>query len=398
MTLTTWNFPTSIRFGAGSIKTLPQVCAQLDIGNPLIVTDQGIATMAFVTDIVRLCNEGKMKARLFGDVWGNPVGANVIAALKLFRAGAHDGVVAVGGGSALDVAKTVALIARQDGDLWSIGGDTFDWSHIEDASIVPWIAVPTTAGTGSEVARSAVITCEESHCKRIIYHPALMAPVVISDPELTCDLPPHITAATGMDAFIHCFEAYCALEYHPMADGIALEGMRLVSEALPRAYHNGTDMEARSLMLTAASMGATAFQKGLGGVHALAHPIGALYNTHHGLANAILLPYVMVANKPAIASRMQKLGRTLNLENPDFDGVLHWVLQLRERLDIPHTLREAGVPAEDAVEVGRMAQRDPCAGSNPICFSAEQYAEIFSKALVGDMSTGTLQTQHLKQN
>ena len=385
MNITTWNFPTSIRVGVGAIKILPEVCHELGVSRPLIITDQGLVTIAFVGDIVALCNGGGLPAKLFGEVQGNPVGANVDDAVRAFKAGGHDGIVAVGGGSALDVAKAVALIGRQSRDLWSLGGGEFDWSHIADADIVPWIAVPTTAGTGSEVGRSAVITHERSHSKKIVYHPALMAPVVISDPELTCDLPAHITAATGIDAFVHCFEAYCAPGYHPLAEGVALEGMRLVAEALPRAYDNGTDIEARCWMLTAASMGATAFQKGLGGVHAIAHPIGALYNTHHGLANAILLPYVMVANREAIAGRMKLLGRILNLDNPGFDSVLQWVLQFRERLGIPHTLKEAGVPDDGIDEIGRRAAQDPCAAGNPISFSAQQYGAIFARALVGTL-------------
>lgn len=387
MKLTTWNFPTSIRIGAGAIKILPEVCIELGIRHPLVVTDQGLAPIAFVRDIVALCDDNGLTASLYGEVQGNPVGANVDHAVRTFKAGDHDGIVAVGGGSALDVAKTVALIGRQSRDLWTLGGDKFDWSYIADADIVPWIAVPTTAGTGSEVGRSAVITHVQSHRKIIVYHPALMAPVVISDPELTCDLPAHITAATGLDAFVHCFEAYCAPGYHPMAEGIALEGMRLVAEALPRAYDDGTDLEARLWMLTAASMGATAFQKDLGGVHAIAHPVGALYNTHHGLANAILLPYVMLANKEAIAGRMKLLGRILNLEKPDFDGVLQWVLQFRERLGIPHTLKEVGVPDDGIEEIGRRAAQDPCAAGNPIPFSAQQYGAIFARALAGTLKS-----------
>ena len=385
MKLTTWNFPTSIRTGMGAIKILPGVCRELGISRPLVITDQGLLAIAFVADIVALCNDAGLPTKLFGEVQGNPVGANVDDAARAFNTGDHDGIVAVGGGSALDVAKTVALIGRQSQELWSLGGQAFDWSGIDAADIVPWIAVPTTAGTGSEVGRSAVITHEQTHSKKIVYHPALMAPVVISDPELTCDLPAHLTAATGIDAFVHCFEAYCAPGYHPMAEGIALEGMRLVAEALPRAYDDGTDLEARCWMLTAASMGATAFQKDLGGVHAIAHPIGALYNTHHGLANAILLPYVMVANKEAIAGRMKLLGRILDLDNPSFEGVLQWVLQFRERLGIPHTLKDAGVPDDGIEEIGRRAAQDPCAAGNPIPFNAQEYAAIFSNALLGTL-------------
>jgi len=387
MNITTWNFPTSIRVGAGAIEILPEVCRELGISRPLVITDQGLATIDFLFDIVALCNDAGLPTRLFGDVQGNPVGANVDDAAKTFRAGDHDGIVAVGGGSALDVAKTVALIGRQSQELWSLGGQEFDWSEISEDDIVPWIAVPTTAGTGSEVGRSAVITHEQTHSKKIVYHPALMAPVVISDPELTRDLPAHITAATGIDAFVHCFEAYCAPGYHPMAEGIALEGMRLVAEALPRAYDDGTDLEARCWMLTAASMGATAFQKDLGGVHAIAHPIGALYNTHHGLANAIILPYVMVANKEAIADRMKLPGRVLDLDNPSFDGMLQWVLQFRERLGIPHTLKEAGVPDDGIEEIGKRAALDPCAAGNPIPFNARQYSAIFAKALGGSLES-----------
>ncbi len=385
MKITTWNFPTSMRVGAGAISTLPEVCRELGIRRPLVITDQGLASFAFVDDIVTLCNDSGLPANLFSGVQCNPVGANVDAGVMAFQQGDHDGIVAVGGGSALDVAKAVALIARQSQKLWPLGGAEFDWSHIADAEIAPWIAVPTTAGTGSEVGRSAVIVHEKSHSKRIVFHPALMAPVVISDPLLTRDLPPHITAATGIDAFVHCFEAYCAPGYHPMAEGIALEGMRLVAEALPRAYDNGDDLEARGWMLTAASRGATAFQKGLGGVHAIAHPVGALYNTHHGLTNAILLPYVMVANRAAIAQRMKLLGRILDLENPSFDGVLRWVLAFRERLDIPHTLKEAGVPDDGIEDIGRQAALDPCAPGNPVSFSARQYGAIFARALTGTL-------------
>ena len=385
MNITTWDFPTSMRVGVGAINTLPAVCRELGIRRPLIITDHGLASFAFVADIVTLCNDSGLPANLFAGVQGNPVGANVDDGAMAFKEGDHDGIVAVGGGSALDVAKAIALIGRQSQKLWPLGGDEFDWSHIADADLAPWIAVPTTAGTGSEVGRSAVIIHEQRHSKRIVFHPALMAPVVISDPMLTRELPPHITAATGIDAFVHCFEAYCSPEYHPMADGIALEGMRLVAEALPRAYDDGGDLEARGWMLTAASMGATAFQKGLGGVHAIAHPVGALYNTHHGLANAILLPYVMAANREAIAQRMKLLGRILDLENPSFDGVLQWVLAFRERLGIPHTLKEAGVPDDGIEEIGRQAVQDPCASGNPISFSAQQYGAIFSRALVGIM-------------
>lgn len=378
-----WTFPTQIHFGAGALTLLPKLCKQLSMKSPLIVTDKGLLKLPFIMEILIECKKHTTSAALFGDVQGNPKGADVEKAIETFRKYQCDSVIAVGGGSAMDVAKAVALAAGQQQDFWQLGGSTQDWSHLRDDDVYPIIAIPTTAGTGSEVGRSTVITHEPTQTKVLVWHSALMPKAVISDPELTLGLPPHITAATGIDAFVHCLEAYCAPGFHPMAEGIALEGMRLISEALPRAFDNGQDVEARGQMLIAASMGAVAFQKDLGAVHALAHQVGALYDLHHGLANAIILPYVLLANRPAIEERIRLPARVLNLEEPDFDGFLRWVLAFRKRLEIPHTLEEAGIPAENIQQIGERAAGDPCAPSNPIQFTPAQYADIYRKALTG---------------
>ena len=383
MSLVTWNYPTRIHFGAGTMELVPNLCREIGIEKPLLVTDSGLADMDFIRQLLSYCCVSGMSVGMFSDVTGNPTGRQVDEGVQAFLGNDCDGVIGIGGGSALDVAKTIAVIARQEQELWESGGEDADWSWIPDEHVVPLIALPTTAGTGSEVGRSSVIIEETSQSKKVIFHPKMLPLVVVSDPELTVGLPPHITAATGIDAFVHCFEAYCAPGFHPMAEGIALEGMRLVSEALPVAYRDGSNIEARGKMLVAASMGATAFQKDLGGVHALAHPLGAMYDIHHGLANAILLPYVMVANRDVIAERMALPGRLLNLHCPDFDGMLSWILSFRQELGIPDTLAEAGIPDHDAAEVGRRAAIDPCASGNPVLFSAGQYQQVFLNALKG---------------
>jgi alcohol dehydrogenase class IV len=325
-------------------------------------------------------------ARLFADVQGNPVERNVTAGLAAYRAGNHDGVIAFGGGSALDVGKVIAFMSGQSRPLWDFEDVGDWWTRADPQGIAPVIAVPTTAGTGSEVGRAGVIVNQDTHQKKIIFHPQMMPGIVISDPELSVGLPPHITAATGMDAFVHCFEAFCAPGFHPLADGVALEGMRLISEYLPRAFDNGADIEARSRMLAAASMGATAFQKGLGGVHAIAHPVGAFYGTHHGLSNAIILPYVMVHNRPVIAERVCVITRVLDLARTDFDGLLEWVLAFRRRLSIPQSLAEAGVQVTQPGVIGREAAIDPSAGGNPLPTDAATYERLFRSAVKGDLT------------
>lgn len=381
----TWTFPTKIIFGPGTISQLAQTCAALAMTRPLLITDQGLKASAMITEALAANAAAGLPTAVFAEVKGNPVGKNVEDGVKAFKDGRHDGVIAFGGGSALDAAKAVALMVGQKRPLWDFVDEGDNWKRVDEAGMVPLVAVPTTAGTGSEVGRASVITDEAAHAKKIIFHPRMMPQVVISDPELTVGLPAGVTAATGIDAFVHCFEAYCAPGYHPMADGIALEGMRLIAEALPKAYGDGTDIAARADMLAAASMGAVAFQKGLGGVHALAHPIGALFDVHHGLANAVLLPYVMRANREAIAPRMEVLGRMLGLSRPDFDGLFRWVLAFREALGIPNSLKEIGLDAARAEDIGAMAAADPSAGGNPVDIDGAGYGAIYRRAVRGDL-------------
>lgn len=373
-----WNYPTTVWAGPGRIAELPAALARLGIKKPLLVTDEGLANAPMVKNALAISG-----ASLFAKVKGNPTGRNVDDGLAALKAGGHDGVIAFGGGSALDAAKAIALMWKQTRPLWDFE-DIGDWfKRVDPDGMLPVVAVPTTSGTGSEVGRASVITDEATHVKKIIFHPKMMPGIVISDPELTVGLPAHVTAATGIDAYVHSFEAYCAPGFHPMAEGIALEGMRLVKEYLPRAFKDGKDIEARGQMLAAASMGAAAFQKGLGGVHALAHPIGAVYDTHHGLTNAVLLPYVMVHNKTAIAERMNLLARVLDLPGGGFDAVLKWTLDFRAALKIPHTLKEIGVDDARAAEIGAMAEKDPSAGGNPCPVTAKELEAVFRAAVAG---------------
>ncbi len=376
-----WNYPTTVWAGPGRIAELPAACAALGIKRPLLVTDEGLRAAPMVQQ-ARALVPG---TGLFADVRGNPVAANIEAGLAAYRTGGHDGVIALGGGSALDAGKVIAFMSGQTRPLWDFEDVGDWWTRADRRGIAPVVAVPTTAGTGSEVGRAGVVINEATHQKKIIFHPQMMPGVVISDPELTVSLPPAITAATGIDAFVHCFEAYCAPGFHPLADGIALEGMRLIQTHLPRACDNGRDIEARSRMLAAATMGATAFQKGLGGVHAIAHPVGAHYNTHHGLTNAILLPYVIVHNRPAIEARLQVIARTLDLSGEPYRAVLDWVLAFRQRLRIPHSLAEIGVPLASAETIGHEASLDPSAGGNPLPTDAATYARLFRSAVKGDL-------------
>ncbi|MBV8495811.1 MAG: iron-containing alcohol dehydrogenase [Gammaproteobacteria bacterium] len=376
-----WNYPTTVWTGPGRIAELPAACARLAIRKPLLVTDEGLREAPMVTR-ARTLVPG---SGLFARVRGNPVAANIDDGLAAYRAGAHDGVIAFGGGSALDAGKVIAFMSGQSRPLWDFEDVGDWWTRADPRGIAPVIAVPTTAGTGSEVGRAGVVVNEATQQKKIIFHPQMMPGVVISDPELTVGLPPAITAATGMDAFVHCFEAFCAPGFHPLADGIALEGMRLIQEYLPRAFEDGRDLEARSRMLAAASMGATAFQKGLGGVHAIAHPVGAHYNTHHGLTNAVLLPYVIVHNRPAIESRVPVIARTLNLSGEPFAALFEWVIGFRKRLRIPHSLAEIGVDLSKPEVIGREAELDPSAGGNPLPTDAAGYMRIFRSAVRGDL-------------
>lgn len=363
-----FNYPTSYRLGCGRRRELPEACAEFGMRRPLVITDRGLAGLPWLGELVDDLAESGLMPALFSEVQGNPVEANVIAGVRAYREHGADGCVLVGGGSALDAGKCVALMAGHGGSVFDYEDVGDNWLRVDASKIAPMIALPTTAGTGSEVGRASVITDLRDHTKKIIFHPRMLPPLVIADPELTFGLPAKITAAVGIDAFVHSFEALCAPSYHPMAVGIALEGMRLVKENLVTCYRQPEHAVARTHMMMASTMGATAFQRGLGLVHAIAHPLGAVVGIHHGLANAILLPYVMEHNRPVIEAAMTTLGRYLELPKAGFDGVMEWVLEFRELLEIPHTLAASGIAAltvDKAPALAAMAKNDAALGSNP---------------------------------
>ena len=380
-----WNYPTSVRFGAGRLAELPAACDTLGIRRPLLVTDRGLASAAMTTQALQALASADKTAGLFSDVQGNPVGENVEAGVRMLREGGHDGVVALGGGSALDAGKAIAMMAGQLRPLWDFE-DREDWyTRVDTAAMVPVVAIPTTAGTGSEVGRASVITDERTHTKKIIFHPRMLPALVILDPLLTVALPARITAATGMDALSHCLEAWCAPGFHPMADGIALEGMRLVREWLPRAVADGTDVAARAHMLVASSMGATAFQKGLGAMHSLSHPLGARLDLHHGLCNAVVMPYVLDWNRAAIGERASRLARYLDLPGTGVDALIDWVLALRASTGIPHTLGEIGVRDDHAAALAPEALADPSTGGNPVAIDESGFRELYLRCIRGEL-------------
>jgi alcohol dehydrogenase class IV len=378
-----WNYPTAVRFGAGRIAELADACRSLGMQRPLFVTDAGLAKAPIALAAVAALRAADLDVAAFSDIRPNPVGANLDAGVAAFRAGRHDGVVAFGGGSGLDTGKLVAFMSGQTRPVWDFEDIGDWWTRADPKGIAPIVAVPTTAGTGSEVGRAGVIADERTHTKKIIFHPKIQPAIVICDPELTVGMPARITAGTGMDAFAHCLEAYCAPGFHPLADGIAVEGMRLVAQALPRAYARPDDIEARGLMMAAAAMGATAFQKGLGAIHALSHPVGALYDTHHGTTNAVFMPYVLAFNRVAIEDRIRRLAAYLELPNPDFDAFQGFVLELRRTVGTPHTLPELGVDDRQAGLIADMAVVDPSAGGNPVPLDRTGAAAIFAAAFHG---------------
>ncbi len=380
-----WSYPTAIRFGAGRIKELADACRAAGISRPLLVTDAGLAKLPITLRTLELMKDAGLPVAMFSDVQPNPVDSNVEAGIAVFRAGGHDGIVAFGGGSGLDTGKVIAFMAGQTRPLWDFE-DIGDWWTRADADkIAAVIAVPTTAGTGSEVGRAGVITQEATHTKKVIFHPKMMPRIVICDPELTVGMPPAITAGTGMDALAHCLEAYCAPSYHPMAEGIAVEGMRLIFTNLPKAVANGNDLEARAHMMSAAAMGATAFQKGLGAIHALSHPVGALYHTHHGMTNAVYMPYVLVFNRPAIEAKIERLAGYLGIPG-GFDGFLAAVLDLRKKTGVPHDLKGLGVDGSRVDTIVEMSLVDPTAGGNPVPLTKEGSRKLFDAALKGDVA------------
>jgi alcohol dehydrogenase class IV len=381
-----WNYPTLIRFGAGRIRELPDACRTLGIQRPLIVTDPGLAKLPMIANAAQVLGAAGLSAAVFADIQANPVEANVTNGVAAFRGGSHDGVIAFGGGSALDVGKAIALMSGQSRPIFDFE-DREDWfTRVDVKGMAPVVAVPTTAGTGSEVGRASVITDIADHTKKIIFHPRMMPGVVIEDPELTVGLPPQVTAATGMDALSHCLEAYCSPFYHPLAEGIAVEGMRLIREWLPVAVRDGRNIEARSHMLIASSMGATAFQKGLGAMHSLSHPCGANLNTHHGLTNAVVMPYVLAWNREAIEEKLARLAAYLGLEQHSFGGVLDWVLELRRGIGIPNTLAEIGVRPEHAAEFAPQAFADPSTGGNPLPVDTKQFERLYLHCIRGELA------------
>lgn len=385
-----WNYPTRVWFGPGRISEIAKACGVAGIKRPLVVTDPGLAGLPQLEEMMGQLRTGGIEAGLFSGVRPNPTSANVDEGVAVMRDGRHDGVIAFGGGSALDAGKTIAFMVAQKRPVWDFEDIGDYWTRASEEGILPIIAIPTTAGTGSEVGRATVITDEASHAKKIIFHPQMMPQVALCDPLLTMSLPPHLTAATGMDALSHCIEAYCAPGYHPMADAIALEGARLVKLSLAEATHNGANVEARANMMAAAAMGATAFQKGLGAIHSLSHPIGSLYGVHHGLINGVLMPYVLASNAPAVGKKMQRLAVHLNLTNgDDAEGtrsVIAWVVELRRHLQIPHTTRDLGIPADGFPTIAALAIKDPTAPTNPLPLTAELAMLMLERSRTGDHS------------
>lgn len=375
-----WSYPTAIKFGAGRITELPEACSQAGITKPLLVTDRGLAGMEITTRALDILQAAGLGAAMFSDVDANPNEVNLTAGLEAYKAGGHDGVVAFGGGSGLDLGKMVAFMSGQTRPLWDFEDVGDWWTRADPDGIAPIVAVPTTAGTGSEVGRASVITNSATHVKKIIFHPKVLPTVVICDPELTVGMPKMITAGTGMDAFAHCLEAFSSPFYHPMSQGIALEGLRLVNENLPKAYHDGTDIEARAHMMSAAMMGAVAFQKGLGAIHALSHPVGAVYGTHHGTTNAVVMPACLAFNRSAIEERLAQAAAYLGISG-GYEGFVGRVMELRQMLAIPSGLAALGVEESRLDELTAMAIEDPSVGGNPVQMTLENTRALFDAAM-----------------
>jgi hypothetical protein len=381
-----WSYPTRVRFGPGRIVELPEACRTLGIARPLLITDPALAEHAIGQRALAIARADGLEVQMFADIRPNPTGANVAAGVEAYRTGRRDGVIALGGGSGLDAAKAVAFMAPQTRPIWDFEDRGDNWRRAQTTGIAPVVAIPTTAGTGSEVGRAAVITNEATHTKCIVFHPAMMPGQVIADPELTLDLPAQLTAWTGLDALSHSLEALCAPGFHPMADGIATEAIRLIHGALETAASDGHDLRARAHMLAAASMGAVAFQKGLGAMHAMAHAIGGLLNSHHGLTIAIVMPYVLSENRGAIESALERLGRALGLPEPGHQGVLAWVMELRRKLAIPATLEALGVTDAHIAVLAPRAGADPSAATNPLPLDAPAYEGLLRRALEGRLA------------
>ena len=380
-----WNYPTTIWFGADKAEDLATACLNLKIKSPLFVTDKDLLNLSMTSKVIEKLKNDFDNLSVFSNFSGNPTGKNVMEGVSLYIEKNCDGVIAFGGGSALDVGKGIAFMCGQKRPIWDFEDIGDYWTRADENKISPIIAVPTTAGTGSETGRASAIINEETGIKKIIFHPKILPSIVILDPNLTKDLPPRITAATGMDALAHNLEAFCAPGFHPMADGIALEGMRLIKNSLIEVYKNGTNIEARSEMLAASSMGSTAFQKGLGAIHSLSHPINAQFDVHHGLSNAIFMPYVLTFNKSVIENRIKSICNYLNL-NSTFESFLEWILNLRKELNIPHKLSDVMDCNEiDLEKLSLMAFEDPSTGGNPKKITQDDLKEMYKKSISGEL-------------
>ena len=374
-----WNYPTNVWFGVDRSKEIQKACDTLGIKNPLIVTDPGLLQTSIIDEI----NSGlSSNTQIYSDVQGNPTGSNVTNGVKVFLEGNHDGVIAIGGGSGMDAGKGIAFLAHQSRPLWDFE-DIGDWWTRADSSVIkPIIAIPTTAGTGSEVGRAAVFLNEENYKKKIIFHPKMLPQIAILDPSLTLNLPKSITAGTGMDALAHCIEAYSSPFYHPMAEGTALEGLRLVKENIQEVYHNGNNVEARSHMLVASMMGAAAFQKGLGAIHSITHPVNSLYKTHHGTTNGTVMPFVLNYNRSTIEEKFTRLANFLDIKN-GFEGIVDWIIELKKDMEIPETLKDMGVNEGDEIKLAPLAQEDPSTGANPLEMTVERFQELILNCISG---------------
>ncbi|MGX1740051.1 iron-containing alcohol dehydrogenase [Bosea sp. NPDC055353] len=375
-----WSYPTAVKLGAGRIREMADHCKALGMKRPLLVTDRGLASMAITANALDILEAGGLGRAIFADVDPNPNERNLDAGVRAFKAGGHDGVVAFGGGSGLDLGKCVAFMAGQTRPVWDFEDVGDWWTRASTEGIAPIVAVPTTAGTGSEVGRASVITNSQTHTKKIIFHPKFLPGVTICDPELTVGMPRAITAGTGMDAFAHCLEAYSSPFFHPMSQGIALEGMRLVKTYLPRAFADGGDIEARTQMMAAAAMGAVAFQKGLGAIHSLSHPVGAVYHTHHGTTNAVVMPPVLRFNRPAIEERIAAAAAYLGITG-GFDGFYDFVLKLRADLGIPDKLAALGVGTDRIDELAEAAVADPSTGGNPVELTVDAARKLLIESI-----------------
>ena len=375
-----WNYPTNIWFGIDRAKQIQEACNQLNVKNPLIVTDPGLLKTPIIDQIN---SDLSKKTTIYSEVQGNPTGSNVTNGVKVFLDGNHDGVIAIGGGSGMDAGKGIAFLAHQSLPLWDFE-DIGDWWTKADSSVIkPIIAIPTTAGTGSEVGRAGVFLNEDNHKKKIIFHPKMLPEIAILDPSLTLNLPKGITAGTGMDALAHCIEAFSSPFYHPMAEGTAVEGLRLVKENIQEVYHNGINIEARAHMLVASMMGAAAFQKGLGAIHSITHPVNSLYHTHHGTTNGTVMPFVLNFNRSVIEKKFDRLAKFLNISN-GFEGVVNWIIELKKEMEIPETLKEMGVKKGDEVKLAPLAQEDPSTGGNPLEMSEDKFQELILNCIEGN--------------